>query len=380
MSTASGSAWKQLADTKSAIGSSMRSMSRPGIAADDKSETSSAAPSRHGTGATGSVAALSRVRSKQGSGSHAQSLALMQSYVKDADVILDIRGLSKRDKEAAQETVRDAFKKIMGGEREPDLALTNHYAASLLHEEMLLRDVCLQMVASAEFQERLRADLAAVKLEEQVWDNRLYPWECIEDEADDTLGTVRWERNPARENDRRWETGEILGQSLGGEVIDGHMLHLTKDSWVTAAMDKKIPPNSGVHFWSFKKILAGQGGNKAKVGVIVKNTELDQDYNRPFMTNRAFFLDDNGQAWNGPTFVGRGESWYDQGLVVTCRLDTEAREISFYVTKIAATNWQELLQSRAVDPGAPHAISKDRYTGRDMRALGWGTRAATTFR
>lgn len=79
MSTASGSAWKQLADTKSAIGSSMRSMSRPGIAADDKSETSSAAPSRHGTGATGSVAALSRVRSKQGSGSHAQSLALMQS-------------------------------------------------------------------------------------------------------------------------------------------------------------------------------------------------------------------------------------------------------------------------------------------------------------
>ena len=33
---------------------------------------------------------------------------------------------------------------------------------------MLLRDVCLQMVACAEFQDRLRKDVANVKLEEEV--------------------------------------------------------------------------------------------------------------------------------------------------------------------------------------------------------------------
>ena len=32
----------------------------------------------------------------------------------------------------------------------------------------MLRDVCLQMVACAEFQDRLRKDVADVKLEEEV--------------------------------------------------------------------------------------------------------------------------------------------------------------------------------------------------------------------
>ena len=37
----------------------------------------------------------------------------------------------------------------------------------------------------------------------QVWDNRLYPWQCVPDEADDTLGTVTWARNDERALDRR---------------------------------------------------------------------------------------------------------------------------------------------------------------------------------
>ena len=37
----------------------------------------------------------------------------------------------------------------------------------------------------------------------QVWDNRLYPWQCVPDEADDTLGTVTWARNDDRALDRR---------------------------------------------------------------------------------------------------------------------------------------------------------------------------------
>jgi hypothetical protein len=54
-------------------------------------------------------------------------------YVKDAEVILnEIGGVTKAEKESAQSKVKEAFRKIMGSDRDPDLALTNHYAASLL--------------------------------------------------------------------------------------------------------------------------------------------------------------------------------------------------------------------------------------------------------
>lgn len=169
-------------------------------------------------------------------------------------------------------------------------------------QELDLREVCLAMVSSAEFQARLQKELASVPLKEQIWVNPLFPWVCVEDEADESLGTVRWEPDEVRARDRKWDTGEIRGQGLGGEVLDGRLLHLTKDALVTATtqevplafllalllfcaprppparrpeagralahpalVPQGMAPNSGVHIWSVKKILAGQCGNHAKV-------------------------------------------------------------------------------------------------------------------
>ncbi len=48
----------------------------------------------------------------------------------------------------------------------------------------------------------------------------------------------------------------------------------------------------GVHVWRIKKILAGASGTRGRVGVLVRDCELDMDYKGPHFSDRAFFLDE----------------------------------------------------------------------------------------
>jgi hypothetical protein len=75
----------------------------------------------------------------------------------------------------------------------------------------------------------------------------------------------------------------------------------------------------GVHVWRIKKILAGASGTRGRVGVLVRDCELDMDYNGPHFSNRAFFLDEDGNVWNGNSFVGFGAPWTERNSVVTLR-------------------------------------------------------------
>jgi hypothetical protein len=102
-----------------------------------------------------------------------------------------------------------------------------------------------------------------------------------------------------------------------------------------------------------------------QMGVMLRDTELDQDYNRPFLLNRAWYLDDNGQAWNGATFVARGEPWYDRYCVVTCRLDMDARTLGFYVRKLPATGWKEQLE-QGEDPGPLVCLVRNLPEGKEL--------------
>jgi hypothetical protein len=101
------------------------------------------------------------------------------------------------------------------------------------------------------------------------------------------------------------------------------------------------------------------------MGVMLRDTELDQDYNRPFLLDRAWYLDDNGQAWNGATFVARGEPWYDRYCVVTCRLDMDARTLGFYVRKLPATGWKEQLE-QGEDPGPLVCLVRNLPEGKEL--------------
>jgi hypothetical protein len=75
----------------------------------------------------------------------------------------------------------------------------------------------------------------------------------------------------------------------------------------------------GVHVWRIKKILAGASGTRGRVGVLVRDCELDMDYKGPHFSNRAFFLDEDGNVWNGNSFVGFGAPWTERNSVVTLR-------------------------------------------------------------
>ena len=55
------------------------------------------------------------------------------------------------------------------------------------------------------------------------------------------------------------DAGVNRGHDMSGQLSDDFRRCLKRQG---------IPPNSGVHFWSFKKILAGQSGNKAKVSTV----------------------------------------------------------------------------------------------------------------
>jgi hypothetical protein len=99
----------------------------------------------------------------------------------------------------------------------------------------------------------------------------------------------------------------------------------------------------GVHVWRIKKILAGASGTRGRVGVLVRDCELDMDYKGPHFSNRAFFLDEDGNVWNGNSFVGFGAPWTQRNSVVTLRY-ASMRSIDF----VASITFKKISGDRQV--------------------------------
>jgi len=102
---------------------------------------------------------------------------------------------------------------------------------------------------------------------------------------------------------------------------------------------------------------------------------MDMDYEGAHFENRAFFMDERGNVWNGNRFIAFGAEWCERNSVVTVRLDTRKRLLTFHVTKIQSSHWDQLLATgKAVEgvcvarienmPDTPlYAFAQDLYAG-----------------
>lgn len=281
--------------------------------------------------------------------SSVSQLAMMSlNFMEDrADRMLVSDSIDQKTRDAAKQVVLDVYMRVFGHTPEPAEML--HYVACLLQDEPLdKRGVVQQVLSSFNYKLHQREQMSKVPLVATPWRNRLYPWLAVEDEADEEMGTVKWANNDERAEDKRWETHEFQGGCLGAEVLYGKFFNSTKDAWTTAAMKTGLKNGGGVYVWHVKKIQASQCGNKARLGVILRNCELDQvldkscifqiaicsqlkhvltshgcmqSYRRSHFANRAWFMDEDGDVWNGDALQAKGTAFWNQNSVVTFRLD-----------------------------------------------------------
>jgi hypothetical protein len=60
-------------------------------------------------------------------------------------------------------------------------------------------------------------------------------------------------------------------------VVNGTLFNSTKDHWTSVVVERPVD-TEGVHVWRVKKIRAGTCGTRARVGVLVRDCEMDMDY------------------------------------------------------------------------------------------------------
>mmetsp|Transcript_7748 Transcript_7748/g.12324 ORF Transcript_7748/g.12324 Transcript_7748/m.12324 type:complete len:168 (+) Transcript_7748:458-961(+) len=82
-------------------------------------------------------------------------------------------------------------------------------------------------------------------------------------------------------------------------------------------------------------------GHKARIGVCIPDCELDQEYRKPLFLNRAWFMDENGDVWNGNTAIGHGKPYDEQNSVISFRLNTHYSELLIYVCHIDSSEWEQ---------------------------------------
>ena len=258
------------------------------------------------------------------------------------------RSYDKEDRKRVRSQVMAMYEKVLC--RKADAAGLSHYSACMLDGELNMRQLIQQLCRSSEFVAMQEAEIAKIPLSKKEWVNRFHPWNAEPDEADEEVGTVRWVYNEEKADSMRWETGENEGGSLGAEVVKGTLFNSTKDHWTSVVVEHPVQ-SPGVHVWRIKKILAGKSGTRARVGVVVRDCEMDMDYKGQHFTNRAFFMDEDGNVWNGHAFIAFGTLWSERNSVVTLCLDTAKRVLTFRVNKVDSSHWEKLLASGRADEG-----------------------------
>lgn len=151
---------------------------------------------------------------------------------------------------------------------------------------------------------------------------------------------------------RTWVSGDVLGNNRGVEVFEGRIVYSTMDNWKTVCTHEGF--GTGVHWWGWTKSLRSRAGEKGRVGVVVRDTEIDTDFKKEgaAFKDRAFYMSEDGNLWNGDFFVGKGLPFFSVGNVVTLKLDCFRGELSFWV----ATQGHASEKNRDVLKGADRGM------------------------
>ena len=158
----------------------------------------------------------------------------------------DERSDAEKSAEKLEHDIIDIFNTLLF--RDPSESELFHHMASVLHKDADTSSIALFIAKSPErsnFHDEVGVNL-------QSWINALYPWICVEDEADEELGTVRWVRNEKLAKEPFWSTQDVEPGYPGGDVLNGRLFTSTLDSWISVATAEEL--GVGLHIWQVTKL------------------------------------------------------------------------------------------------------------------------------
>uniref|UniRef100_A0A6U5C3B3 DUF4214 domain-containing protein n=1 Tax=Hemiselmis andersenii TaxID=464988 RepID=A0A6U5C3B3_HEMAN len=242
----------------------------------------------------------------------------------------DVELRENQDVKDAKKTVSLVYKSLLG--RVVDTSGMKHYVKCMTEDHLDRDDLIILLCKSAEFKERmLEKHRLLPNRYRRAWENPVYPWKGLEDETDFEAGTISWVENLEQEKERLWQSGMVKGNNQGIEVFEGRLVYSTMDNWTTVCVKQGF--SRGVHWWAVTKLVRSPSGDTGRLGVMVRNCELDADLNKgSYFKDRAFYIDENGSLWNGDCFISNGLAFWSAGAVVTMRLDCFTGEITFWVS------------------------------------------------
>ncbi len=168
---------------------------------------------------------------------------------KSPNHLLHAEGRAETEKEIeARKNVIQVFNMMLA--REPSEAEFIHFRGCMLEGE-LDKDALIQQISKTIEYCGIREKLAGLDLEYRYWANPFYPWKCVDDEADEECGTVRWEHNEILARDNNWFTKDIPPGNSGAQVIDGKLFVSNLDVWISVAASTGF--TAGKHIWHVKK-------------------------------------------------------------------------------------------------------------------------------
>jgi hypothetical protein len=154
-----------------------------------------------------------------------------------------------KEKEASRD-VDDVFYTLLN--RKPSKAEADHYFDLLNQGELDKSSLEAQISSTLEYRQHVEAQNSRIPKRFQYWMNRFHPWICEEDQANESVGTVRWVCNLNRSDDDRWLSKEVLPGYVGAEVLDGKLFFCNQDSWISVSVLNGL--NDGHHVWHIKRV------------------------------------------------------------------------------------------------------------------------------
>ena len=148
----------------------------------------------------------------------------------------------------ARRDVIHVFNSVLN--RDPSEAEFLHFRGCILDGELNRDALVIQLIKSFEGCQITKSK--ELISEYRYWKNPFYPWICIEDEANEELGTVRWERNEVTASKESWCTKDVPPGNSGAQVVDGKLFVTNQDVWISCAVSHGL--TAGIHSWSVTKV------------------------------------------------------------------------------------------------------------------------------
>lgn len=104
----------------------------------------------------------------------------------------ELREVDKEKRKSAKEVISQVYKTVLG--RPVDQTGLKHYTSVMVGEDIDRDGLTIMLCQSYEFREmKLREFEGLEERTTEQWENKIYPWKAVEDNADFEPGTVKWE-------------------------------------------------------------------------------------------------------------------------------------------------------------------------------------------